>query len=55
MVDAQVQTMEKPPLQLYSEETDLYNCFDGIFNGKNLSYKEVVQQNVGLASKRHLN
>lgn len=55
MVDKEVQTMNKPLLQYRTEETDLYNCFDSVFNGGGFQYKDVVHNNAILASKRHLN
>lgn len=55
MVDKETQTSTKPLLQYRSEETDLYNCFDSVFNGKGFQKKDIVDRNVGLASKRQLN
>lgn len=53
--DAETQTLNRPRLQEASEETDLYNCLDGVFNSGSFSRAEVVERNVGLASKRGLN
>lgn len=54
MVDCATQTADRPLLQYRSEETDLFNCFDAAFNGGSFSKKDIVSNNVGLASKRHL-
>ena len=55
MVDKETQTWNKPALQYWQQETDLYNCFDSVFNGQGFRKDDVVKNNHLLASKRNLN
>jgi hypothetical protein len=55
MVDQETQTLNRPVLQYWTEETDLYNCFDSVFNGGGFRSQDVTSHNNILASKRHLN
>jgi hypothetical protein len=53
--DAETQTLNRPLLQEASEETDLYNCLDSVFNSGSFSKADLFDRNAGLASKRPLN
>jgi len=55
MVDQETQTLNRPVLQYWNQETDMYNCFDHLFNGGGFRKEDVVGNNHLLASKRPLN
>lgn len=45
MKDMSTQTSNKPLLQYKSEETDIYNCFDSVFNGGGFKSSDVGKNN----------
>lgn len=54
-VKSQSTQFAKPPLQIKSENTDIYNCFDNIFSSKNeFSVNDLTKSNTILAKKREL-
>lgn len=54
-VKSQSTQFAKPPLQVRSHNTDVYNCFDNIFNSKNsFSVNDLTKSNSILAKKRQL-
>lgn len=55
MVDRETQTNNRPVLQYWNQESDLYNCFDSVFNGGGFRKNDLVKNNHILASKRPLN
>jgi methenyltetrahydromethanopterin cyclohydrolase len=52
-VRSQATQFAKPPLQVKSENTDVYNCFDNIFSHQNkFSVNDLTRSNTLLAKKR---
>ena len=57
MSDSATQTPVRPPLQYESNNTDMFNCLDNIFNsgkGPKFSGKDIVGHNKFVTPKRHL-
>jgi len=54
-VKSQSTQFAKPPLQLRSENTDIYNCFDNIFSSNHtFDVNDLTKSNTIIAKKRHL-
>ena len=51
-----VQTVGKPPLQYESNQSDMFNWMDHLFNGEEmgLDMNEIYDNNVGMTDKRRL-
>lgn len=52
-VKSQATQFAKPPLQIKSDNTDIYNCFDNIFSSHNkFSVNDITKSNTIIAKKR---
>ena len=57
MTDSATQTVTRPPLQYESNNTNMFNCLDNIFNsgkGPKFSGKDIVGHNQFITPKRNL-